>query len=161
MRIKYSSAGRGRSSSRLVSYPPEVQRALRGEDGDHIGQAEVPPSSNDDYATRLVKYVPAETVAFAAVFTTFDLPDWGLWILFVIALVATPIFYAQLGWQPLFGRALTVAAAAVWIIGTTSFGTDVLGLSYAAAKVILATGTFLTPAADLLVQRWVRNHKLH
>jgi|GEM_PF-3795796 hypothetical protein len=140
---------------RQVAYSAEILRATSLSRGpEPIAGPEEPEAKPDDYPTKLVKYVPAETVAFVAFASAVALSTLLSWLVVAIALVGSVLYIATRGRQPWYSHFLTLLAAILWIIGTTRYGEELLGLSYASSRILLAMGVFLIPAIDELLTRW-------
>jgi hypothetical protein len=76
----------------------------------------------DDYLAKLLKYIPAETIA---VYTFIDgvikslsqaIPAWILWVVFGVILVLTPVYlYRNQGVRKRTQLGLSALAFAVWV----------------------------------------------
>jgi hypothetical protein len=113
-------------------------------------------SDADSYSGRLVKFVPAEVLAFfvpAAANWSDD--ESALTVIFITGLLATPLYLWVQGRdldpdrQPeLWSYPLAVAAFFAWAVGTSAATSTHLGLSSRTGTLILALAAFLIPLLD-------------
>jgi hypothetical protein len=142
---------------RQVVYSPEVLRAssARRLPGP-IAEGDDETSKPDGYATKLVKYVPAETVAFVSFISLAPLRGALAWAVFAAALIGSIIYIALKGPQPWYGMLLVLVSTFVWVLATTNFGEVLLGLTYSTSRVILGITVFIIPGVDEFVTRLFR-----
>ena len=129
----------------------------RSEADTAAGAAEPEP---DGLPEKLVKYVPAETVAFfvavsAAVGTQHE--GW-LIALFIIGALGTPAYLwavapsGSAAPHPYF-YALAIIAFVCWALGTSGSTQSLFGLSQNLGGVVLASAAFVIPLADSVLQK--------
>lgn len=147
---------------RRIAYAPEVLRSStlswspKAQFRSLIAGSGADSGSADDYFTKLVKYVPAETVAFVCAVSATPLSNALMWVVFWAAAVGSVVYIAIREPLPWFTYILTLIAAFLWIIGTTNYGEILFHLSYAASRVMMAIGIFLIPGIDELATKWYR-----
>jgi hypothetical protein len=110
----------------------------------------------DNYGERLLKYVPAEVLAFFLAAAG----KWGsdntfLIVALVVAVVLTPVvLYATspsgLRW---YAFVLAIIAFGVWAIGTSTDTDRLLGISSDQAPFVLTVGAFVIPTVDKALGR--------
>ena len=114
----------------------------------------------DDYAGKLVKFVPAEVLAFFAPMAAAVQSRKGLLIAAtIVAFLATPA-YLWYGAQKLPPQQqplrhfypLSAIAFLAWALGTSSLG-SLIGLDSIATSFMLGTSVFLIPLADGLLEK--------
>lgn len=146
---------------RGIDYRPRAGGHRKDSNGEHArvygAHASTTPS---DYSERLVKYVPAEVLAFfipvAAV--------WGddktkLVVAFAIGLVGTPIYRwiqdsrdkKEIGLKAKIGYVLAMVAFVTWSLGTSAAVSDWWGVSRDTAAFILTVAAFVIPAIDTVM----------
>ena len=128
----------------------------------------VPPppgesEGGDDFPTALVKYVPAETLAFfvpAAAGIGRDRSALLILVVVVGAIGTLGYLWLRAQAEPdknkrplLHFYVLAVIAFLVWAIGTAPSVAQLAHLDEVAAGVVLGTGVFLIPLADRLLTR--------
>lgn len=116
------------------------------------------PLGGDDPATKLVKYVPAETLAFFIPAAAVIGADQTALLVLALAAGAVGTFgYLWLQAQRESDPAkrplthyypLAVVAFGIWAIATSSNVASMLGLDGVAAGILLMVGVFLIPLAD-------------
>lgn len=120
------------------------------------GNAPLPEAAADQYADKLVKYVPAEVLAFyLPAFALFeaDAGRWAVAILGALGTVLWTLVAAKRNKTPLpwFYPTLALLAYAAWAIGVSALGTDVLGFSKEVATLIVLVAILAIPAVDELL----------
>lgn len=142
--------------SRAILYAGESQRVrASGADGAEGGDA---------LPDKLVKYVPAEVLAFF-VPTYANLPEsahsWA-WAVFAVGLVGTVLYALATRLRdpgtigPWYYYVLCAVAFVGWAVSATTVGTDLFGIDHAITPAILSTTVLLVPLIDELVTRlWV------
>lgn len=148
---------------RVIIYPrarPEPttsaeQRQLYGARGDE----EVAAAASlvaDDYASRLLKYIPAEALAFVVFGTSFSSERRGQ-----VAAVAIVAAVGQLLWLRRSAQSLPAAdrptwryyllsliAYVAWVVGTSPKVRSLVGLHQTTAAIILGSVAYLLPSID-------------
>jgi len=114
------------------------------------GEAEQRP---DTFPTKLVKYVPAETLAFVIPATAFATTNIRRSVVLVVALIGTPLYLARAARLPLWFFILAELSLLAWIAGTTDFAVELLGIAPEVGKFVLFVAVFLIPAVDELLTR--------
>jgi energy-converting hydrogenase Eha subunit A len=137
---------------RTVVPPAPLRRG--GPEGAAVG--------GDGLPERLVKYVPAETLAFFVPLAPIVGRDRAALLVFVLVagLVGTVGYLWLSGSRlPVDERprrhfyALAGLAFLAWALGTSAVVQDLLGVDAIAAAVVLAVAVFLVPLADGLLSR--------
>lgn len=117
----------------------------------------------DALPVKLVKYVPAEVLAFfiplAAVVG--DDRKGLLWLVTAVAVIGAPLYLAATAKRlppeqrpARYFYLLAVLATVAWLFGTSAPAADLIGLDEVAAAVVLALAVFIIPVVDgLLDQR--------
>jgi hypothetical protein len=144
--------------ARAIVYPAEMaavriggrRRRRRGPSSPEIIEAEQRP---DTFPTKLVKYVPAETLAFVIAATTFATTNIRRSVVLVVALIGTPLYLARAARLPLWFFILAELSLLAWVIGTTDFAVELLGIAPEVGKFTLFVAVFLIPAVDELLAR--------
>jgi hypothetical protein len=117
-------------------------------------------AARDDYTGKLVKYVPAEVLAFfAPMAAAVEGRNSLLIAAMIIGFLATPA-YLWYGAQKLPPEQkplvhlypLSAVAFVAWALGTSSIG-SLIGLDSIVTSFILGTSVFLIPLVDGLVER--------
>lgn len=116
----------------------------------------------DGYREKLLKYVPAEVLAFfvpASALVDADREELVL-LIFFAGVVGTLLYLHLANRQvvpeqqaPWWNYGLAVAAFAVWALATSPATAALVNLDEQAVGVILAVGALLIPGADLLGTR--------
>lgn len=114
----------------------------------------------NDFAEKLVKYIPGETLAFflpayiGAQATGEDSWRWGVLIIGALGTVA----YAHIRSKQELGRArpvyayvLAMVAFLAWAFGTSAAGSELIGLTAPESDLLLALTVFVVPAVDQLL----------
>jgi len=114
------------------------------------GEAEQRP---DTFPTKLVKYVPAETLAFVIPATAFATTNVRRSVVLVVALIGTPLYLARAARLPLWFFILAELSLLAWIAGTTDFAVELLGIAPEVGKFVLFAAVFLIPIVDELLTR--------
>jgi hypothetical protein len=107
----------------------------------------------DTFPTKLVKYVPAETLAFVIPATAFATTNLRRSVVLVVALIGTPLYLALAARLPLWFFILAELSLLAWVIGTTDFAAELLGVAPEVGKFTLLVAVFLIPAVDELLTR--------
>jgi hypothetical protein len=115
------------------------------------------PNTEDDYKTKLLKYIPAETVAFfTALVGVVDAlkvtePTWyvvGLVIVFLAGLVGTPLYLTRvygMKWQYKKGQIIVSTLAYVlWVLALGTFQ-GIVPVPPTIITLLLGGFTFLVP----------------
>lgn len=145
-------AGRRYRSGHLEPPPPSVSAAPS------------PPVSEspDNYKEKLLKYVPAEVLAFFVPITAFVGGDEKGWliVIFVVGLVGTLIYLIKANLEvppeqraPRWNYVLAILAFAAWALATSPATATVFSLNQKSAGIILAVAAFLIPAVDSLLSQ--------
>ena len=120
-------------------------------------QPAAPQPDADGYKEKLVKYVPAEVIAFFTPITAFiGAGEDGLLIVALVAGVVGTVAYIYRQNQkipaekqaPVWSYLLAIWAFLAWGLATSPVTADVLGLSLKGAGIILGISAFLVPALD-------------
>lgn len=154
--------------NRAINYP---RRAEALEVGAEDVAPEAPPDQVDKYQVdkyteKLVKYVPAEVIAFF-------IPGYALvkgqggsggWIVLALGLLGT-VGYLFVRADPdsrprAYFYLLAALAFIGWAFGTTGVGTDLLGLAEWMNDLSVLTAVFLIPLADEVLTK-VTSHAQH
>lgn len=119
--------------------------------------------TKDNYSDKLVKYIPAEVIAFYLPMYTYVLSSvtvngavtskTPLFVVLLISLLGV-VGYMYVRRSPTtnwYFYALSAVAFLAWAIGTSSVGQNLFGLPELYNKVILMTGIFLVPMFDELL----------
>lgn len=115
----------------------------------------------DEWGDKLVKYVPAEVLAFY-------IPAWALvetatplgqWLVFAISLVGTVAYLMARADRadpprPYF-YVLAALAFIAWAIGTTTSGSVLLHLPQWSAQITVLAAVFLIPLIDEIVTKYL------
>jgi hypothetical protein len=116
----------------------------------------------DGYVEKLLKYVPAEVIAFFAPIASLVEKQTALLVASgIVGLVATPLYiklYSRnlrrrsKGTQPppIYNYALSMAAFVVWALATSKLG-GLLHMSSTAIAFMLGVAVFVIPLADKLI----------
>jgi hypothetical protein len=142
--------------ARLPRYPRTGGAAPMG---GALGDEAKKPSG---YAEKLAKYVPAEVIAGWAPLYILSLEsgkvDYGLaWGLLGVGIAATLIYVTVRARmepetpRPWYFWVLSVGAFLGWSLGTTTVGSDLVGLQPRVSAVILGIMVFLLPGIDALL----------
>lgn len=117
------------------------------------------PARPDAYPEKLVKYVPAEVVAFYVPAYTMA-PDERMFLKWAILLMAAVGTVGYLRLQApdaipprWYFYVLSLVAFFAWALGTTSTGDDLLHLSREESAIALLAGVFLVPMIDEWISR--------
>jgi hypothetical protein len=118
-------------------------------------------TASDSLPVKLVKYVPAEVLAFFVPLSAIlgDGRRGLLWLTAVAAVVGTPLYLAA-GARRLpsddrpsaYFYALATMAAIAWLLGTSSATAHLVGLDSVAAAVIMGLAVFIIPVIDDLLE---------
>lgn len=138
--------------------PPSSSRITFG--GPAPKEEPRPAFKVDDYKDKLVKYVPAEVVAFYAPIATLVQERPGLLILAaVLGMVATPTYLLTQAKKleptlrpPLYNYVLSSIAFAVWALSTSRLGA-MAGMDSVTTAFLLGVTVFLLPLVDTLLVR--------
>lgn len=143
--------------SRAILYPGETQRVRAAAAGGEGGG-----DGGDALPDKLVKYVPAEVLAFF-VPTYANLPEsaraWS-WVVFGIGLIGTVLYALATRLRdpgtigPWHYYVLCAVAFVGWAVSATTVGTDLFGIDPAVTPAILSTTVLLVPLVDELVTRF-------
>lgn len=133
--------------------PPRAAAPAPGEGSPRPG----PPAAPDGYAEKLVKYVPAETIALLAGVAAADVGDWLRWVVVVVGALGTMLLVGRHGRPPWFFYPLSLMSFAGWVAGTTDYAQRLLDLSRGECQVALALVVFVVPAIDEALSR--RTHR--
>jgi len=161
--------------TRRLTYPPEAtpQKSARTSFRTRSAQPQtrdlpqgVPPGQDevaDQYREKLVKYVPAEAIAFftlgfAALKPNSELADGWYVALVVVGLLIAWMFAAGTAPDapplPWWSYGLTFVAFIAWTIGTTGIAPIIFeSWPSGVSDFILAAAIFLVPGADLRLTR--------
>ena len=140
--------------ARSITYSPRALAAIPTR-----GLASKKP--DDDYQQRLLKYIPAETLAFyAPISTAIGSSNKGALILVTIVGIIGNVIYnlaapgaTRTRIMPHF-YVLSVIAFLVWAASTTPPLSSLAGLDDLTVRVILGCTVFLLPPVDTLLARW-------
>jgi hypothetical protein len=134
---------------RTIAYPSDVPVVITRRRRRRRTRREIPSHPPpDDYATKLVKYVPAETLSFFLPAVLLADSALGDALLVIVAMVGTALYLGRQGPKPLYFYVLAELALLAWIVGTTEVGSELLPLRPEAAKLTLAIAVYLIPAVD-------------
>ncbi|GAA1359105.1 hypothetical protein [Catellatospora chokoriensis] len=120
------------------------------------------PSGGDGLPERLVKYVPAETLAFFVPLAAVVGPERRVLLITLVAVgLAGTIGYLWLAGQKLPADerplphfyVLAAVAYLCWAVGVSAHAAALIGLDQVAAGVVLTMAVFLVPLADELLVR--------
>jgi len=127
------------------------------------GAAPAADAGGDSFPERLVKYVPAETLAFFVPVAALLGDDHRPWL--IVALVVGVAGTVGYLWQTapaepderprIHYYVLACLAFLSWAIGTTAAVADLIHLDHTGAAFILAVAVFLIPLADGVLNRVV------
>jgi hypothetical protein len=140
--------------------PPMRGRVIRGEDEQGPGA-----DQGDSLPEKLVKYVPAETLAFFIPVSAAVGDDRDVLLLVATAIAAIgTAAYLWLNAQKLEDRqkplphfyVLAVLAFLAWAIGTATNLAKLLGMDDVVAGIVLLAGIFLIPLADGVLNQLLR-----
>ena len=147
---------------RVIRYP---DRSKGGEKASgHVGglalDAKETGAAPDRYAEKLVKYVPAEVIAFylpayAYVQTAGNVTKWTVFGLGALGTVVYLLIRSE--WSRLphwYFFVLGVVAYVCWALGTSTIGTDLWGMSTMLSRITIAAAVFLIPGIDEILTRW-------
>lgn len=144
----------------ITSSRTSRQRVYKGHD--------TPEPEADSYSERLVKFVPAEVLAFfvpAAANWADD--DTALAVICIVGLIATPLYLwlrardldekrqGHLAWY----FTLSTVAFAAWALGTSAASSELLGLSPRTGTLILTLAAFLIPLLDEVFDKASTRHQ--
>ena len=132
------------------------------------GKAAWNAQTDDDYASKLLKYIPAEVIAFYAPAYALTIDNKIAWlqILFLFVGAGGTVGYLfvrhkrenPVEIKPFYFFALGLISFLIWAVGTSSVLQDVLLLlnpkfvvPELASKAILSTGVFVIPLLDELL----------
>jgi hypothetical protein len=129
------------------------------------GPGGVLPGGGDGLPERLVKYVPAETLAFFVPLAAALGPDRGPWLITIV--VAGAVGTAGYLWvagqrtrpdeRPLpHFYVLAILAFLCWALGTSGGVAGLVGLDQTEAGVVLGLAVFLIPLLDEVLNRLTR-----
>ncbi len=114
----------------------------------------------DGYRDKLIKFVPAEAVAFFAVANQVVDESWSdgwRWAVLVFGSVIAVLYPTAVSRQAptvaWFFYVLSAASFLAWAFGTSSYGGDLFGWPQGANKIILAAAVPIIPALDDLFVR--------
>jgi hypothetical protein len=135
-------------------YPPAGgdERAV-----EQARQRRMPAEEADGYKEKLIKYVPAEVLAFFVPVAAFvgSGEDGWLIAIFIVGVIGTLGILRRNNLQvpvdqraPWWNYVLAVAAFAAWALATSAATAEVVGLDQKAVGLILAIAAFLIPALD-------------
>jgi predicted membrane channel-forming protein YqfA (hemolysin III family) len=118
-------------------------------------------SGGDSFPERLVKYVPAETLAFFVPVAALLGGDHQAWLIvaLVVGVFGTFGYLLQMTPKEADDRprphyyVLACLAFLSWAIGTTPAVADLIHLDQTGAAFVLAVAVFLIPLADALLNR--------
>lgn len=117
--------------------------------------------SADGMAEKIVKYVPAEVLAFYAPAYAL-IPEGDLLLRRIVlgaGLMGTVVYLLaarpKSAGPPAYFYVLAAIAFLAWAIGVSDVGVQLLGLSSAASKVLFAVGVFLIPGIDEALTRFL------
>ena len=138
----------------------EAQPRFGGPAAPSVGAGMSPTPPVDDYKDKLVKFVPAEVIAFFAPIASLVQDRPGLLITAAsLGLVATPTYLwtssrslTPTQRPPLHNYVLSALAFAVWAVATSHLGTMV-GLDPVAKAFTLGATVFLIPLVDSVLAR--------
>lgn len=130
--------------------------AVYAQRGDATTSEDEDTLRGDTYAERLLKYIPAETIAFVVFGSSFsDITDAQLVAVLIIAAVG------QLGWIYREGQKLrpvdrpaprqyvfAFIAFCAWTLGTASGVREMLGVDDTTAAIVLGGAAYLLPMVD-------------
>lgn len=131
---------------RTVLHPARGVRATAAED-------------QDKYGDKLVKYVPAEVIAFFV--PTYAIAneqeEWARWLVLILGVIGTLgyLFVRSDASNPSRSYFYTLAAVAflAWAIGTSSVGSDLWGIEDWLSKITVTAAVFLVPMFDEVLTR--------
>lgn len=119
------------------------------------------PLSADGMAEKIVKYVPAEVLAFYAPAYAL-IPEGDLLLRRIVlgaGLIGTVVYLLaarpKSAGPPAYFYVLAAIAFLAWAVGVSDVGVQLLGLSPAASKVLFAVGVFLIPGIDEALTRFL------
>jgi hypothetical protein len=139
---------------RAIVYPEAVTRPTgprrRGPGQPPLEGADEPPN---DYPTKLVKYVPAETLAFVIPSAALVSTNAMRVAVLAVALIGTPLYLGRRARVPVYFYVLAEVSLIAWVIATTDFGTELFALSANASRLTLTAAVFLVPGIDELLTR--------
>jgi hypothetical protein len=139
---------------RSISYSPLALAAVPG------GKSPRAKKPDDDYQQRLLKYIPAETIAFFVPISAAvgDKSRSGLVVITLVA-IAGNVLYSFIGKAP-GGKTLphyyvlSIIAFLVWALATDQSLADLIGLNKLWTSIILGCTVFILPGLDALLARW-------
>jgi hypothetical protein len=131
---------------RTVVYPPRDAARAAVESPDKVGD-------------KLVKYIPAEVIAFYVPVYAYvqARPDWAKWLVLGLAVVGT-LGYLYVRSEKAnpprwFFYVLAVLAFIGWALGTSSLGADLFGFPDFVSKLAVFLAVFLLPLVDQFLTR--------
>ncbi len=139
---------------RTIVYPQSPAAAAAAAGGP-------PPLPPDEFGDKLVKYLPAEVVAFYvpiyALIPTAE--DWARWLILAVAALGT-LGHLLLRADPAnpprrYFFVLAVVAFLGWAIGTSTVGSDLLGMEEWLSKIVLLLVVFAVPLIDGLLTKYL------
>lgn len=144
---------------RTVVYPPSTPR--------HFGDPNDNTSDSDRYSEKIVKFVPAEVLAFYLPAVSLSGDDVNLIRLcFGAGLIGTLVYLLTAGQSEAKEKKplphfyiLAVIAFAVWAVGVSQATGSIFGVDPRTATVILTITVFLLPGVDTLLAKWLRRTK--
>jgi hypothetical protein len=113
----------------------------------------------DRYGDKLVKYIPAEALAFYLPMYTLmkDQGPGSRYAAFIVAVLGVPLYLftrsdrsSPPNW---YYYVISVLAFVAWAIGTSTLGQDLFALSEVSSKFVTGCAVFLLPAVDALLTR--------
>jgi peptidoglycan/LPS O-acetylase OafA/YrhL len=116
----------------------------------------------DRYFDKLLKYVPAEAIAFYLPFYEFskdpESDEWQ-WIVFAAAILGGFVYLllrVDKEKKPRrFYYVIALLALLAWTIGTSTVGADLFGLSDKGSKIIVGIAAFALPGVDEALTRFL------
>ena len=115
----------------------------------------------DDYLAKLVKYVPAEVIAFFTPIAAFVGADKGPLVAITVAAAVGTIFWTYVAARSVppaqrprwYSYVLALVAFGVWAITISTGLRDLIGLSEVWSGVVLGVTVLFVPGIDLLISR--------
>jgi hypothetical protein len=146
----------------------EAEQTLRREFGDAgpIGATRpdaVATRPGDDFASKLVKYIPAEALAFVALISSFsDITEPQVITIVAVGLAGQMLWLRRQGaklppadrptWRQYI---LSAIAYAAWVLGTSPAVSAVFGVDRTTATITMASVAYLLPLIDDPTHEWL------
>ena len=123
------------------------------------GRSPTPRGQPDTYGDRLVKYIPAEVLAFfLAAAAQWGHDDTFLIIILAVAVILTPVLLYNASPNGLrwYAVLFAVVAFCAWAVGTSPNTDRLLGLATSQAPFVLTVAAFVVPALDKALGKALR-----